>query len=307
MSFVREAWYCASFAEDVLAGSPYRITLLDEPVVLHRDGDGQCRARADAGDRRYPVLERHGGVWVWMGPPAAASAERLPDFSAVEARPGWTRVQGSLHVRAHYQLVTDNLLDLTHVPFLHPFLFSRDVPLPPEYRRVERLEAQGDTVLAINEKHHAPISGLHRLLWEGEAPVYVDIRANMVWHAPSLLLLDAGATSVGGRREDGTSIPTAHWLTPETEATTHYFWVQARNRHVGEEAVSQQIAAGIGNAFAQEDEPMIEACQRNMGTTDLMSLNPVLLPTDAAAIRARRLLSQRLRSELAAEPVRRSV
>ena len=35
---------------------------------------------------------------------------------------------------------------------------------------------------------------------------------------------------------------------------------------------------------------MIEACQRNMGTTDLMSLKPVLLQTDGPAVRARRIL-----------------
>jgi hypothetical protein len=39
---------------------------------------------------------------------------------------------------------------------------------------------------------------------------------------------------------------------------------------------------------------MIEACQRNMGTTDLMSLAPVLLQTDGPAVRARRIIKLKL-------------
>jgi vanillate O-demethylase monooxygenase subunit len=55
--------------------------------------------------------------------------------------------------------------------------------------------------------------------------------------------------------------------------------------------LSELLAKGVNDAFQNEDEPMIEDCQKLMGTTDLMSLKPVLLPTDAPAIRARRVLA----------------
>ena len=38
-------------------------------------------------------------------------------------------------------------------------------------------------------------------------------------------------------------------------------------------------------------KPMIEAVQRNMGTTDLEALRPVMLATDAGPVRARRVLA----------------
>jgi vanillate O-demethylase monooxygenase subunit len=58
--------------------------------------------------------------------------------------------------------------------------------------------------------------------------------------------------------------------------------------------LGQQIAQGQVSAlavpFTEEDLPMLEAQQLAMGDDDFWSLKPVLLPGDAAAIRARRVL-----------------
>ncbi len=258
-------------------------------------GDGSIPKAAQV--RAYPATEKHGAVWVWMGDPSRATAAALPDFSAIDERPGWTRVQGRLTVQANYQLVIDNLLDLTHAPYLHPFLASAEPP-PPDFRPDIRMEQEGDSVLAINEFHRMPTTPLYRMLWErGEPPQHSTLRANMRWDAPSVLLLDTGASPSGAPREDGPSAPSAHWLTPESDTSTHYFWAAARDRYVGNAEVSAQMAGGIDAAFRQEDEPMIEACQRRMGGTDLISLKPVLLVTDGPAMRARRILSQRIEAE----------
>ena len=337
MKFIRDAWYCAGFAGDILVDTLKSITILGEPIALYRKADGSAAALADRcphrfaplslgkvcggevqcgyhglrfdaqgqcthnphGDgsipksahvRAYPLHEQYGALWIWMGEPALADAARLPDFSAIEERAGWSHIQGYLHVRAHYQLMIDNLLDLSHVPFLHPFLGGNMAP-PPEFKADIRMEQQGNSVLAISEFSSMPNTPLYQMLWEGEAPpALTDMRANIRWDAPSTLMLDTGATGVGRPRAEGPSAPIAHWLTPETETTTHYFWAAARDRFVGNAEVSAQITAGIDAAFRNEDEPMIEACQRNMGTSDLMSLKPVLLQTDGPAVRARRII-----------------
>lgn len=258
---------------------------------------GDCSIPKAAVVRAYPALERHGALWVWMGDPQRASADQLPDFSEVEEREGWSRVEGYIHVRAHYELMNDNLLDLSHVPFLHPLLGGGGPP-PSNMRAKIAMEQQGDTVIAINEFDNMPNTPLYQMTWErGESPVLVSMRANMRWNPPSLLFLDTGATVVDGARELGPSLPIAHWITPETETTTHYFWAQARNRFIGNEKMSIALQQGIDSAFRNEDELMIEACQRTMGTTDLNSLKPVLLQTDGPAMRARRILQQRIKEE----------
>lgn len=263
--------------------------------VLNPHGEGKIPQAAKV--RSYPTLERHGSLWVWMGDAALADPSRLPDFSMIEERPGWTRVQGQLKVQANYQLVIDNLLDLTHVEYLHPFLASR-APRPPEFRSHIALEQDGNTVTSINEQSSAPANGIYQMLWErGEPPRYIDTRGNMRWHPPSLLYLDTGATYVGASRTDGPTLETAHWLTPETATTTHYFWIATRDRWVGHAGISEQLRAGMDGAFRGEDEPMIEAIQQQMGEHDLLDLQPVLLPTDGAAIRARRMLKQLIEQE----------
>jgi Vanillate O-demethylase oxygenase C-terminal domain len=145
-----------------------------------------------------------------------------------------------------------------------------------------------------------PTSALYRMLWEhGEAPPSCAMRANMRWDPPSLLFLDTGATMVDGALEDGPSSPQAHWLTPETDRTTHYFWAVSRDRFVGDESVSAKLAEGFDGAFRNEDEPMIEAVQSRMGTEELFSLGPLLLNTDKAAVRARRVVDQLILAETA--------
>jgi vanillate O-demethylase monooxygenase subunit len=51
--------------------------------------------------------------------------------------------------------------------------------------------------------------------------------------------------------------------------------------------------------FSEQDSPMIELQQKTMGTSDLMSLQPLLLSTDAAAVQARRILQSMIEAEKA--------
>jgi vanillate O-demethylase monooxygenase subunit len=49
--------------------------------------------------------------------------------------------------------------------------------------------------------------------------------------------------------------------------------------------------------FLEEDEPMIRAQQAAMKGRDFWEMRPVILPSDAAAIRARRRLMQMRREQ----------
>jgi phenylpropionate dioxygenase-like ring-hydroxylating dioxygenase large terminal subunit len=264
--------------------------------TLNPHGDGTIPKAACV--RSYPVTERHGVVWVWMGAPDQADAAALPDLGEIEQRPGWAREHGYLRTAANYQLVIDNLLDLTHALYLHPFLTGSDARRPDPSRVEARLEQAGETVVSIMQTYDDWATPLTHLLWEGAAPDKVDGRANMRWDAPAAMLLDVGFAPPGRPRSEGPSMPSAHLLTPETETTTHYFWIAARDTHVDNDVLGKQLAEGLEAAFSMEDSPMLVACQDRMGTTDLMSLKPVLLPTDAPALRARRVLEARLKAEV---------
>jgi vanillate O-demethylase monooxygenase subunit len=243
----------------------------------------------------YPLVERWDALWIWMGDPQQADPATIPDLTEASARPGWAFVTGSLEVPVNYEMVADNLLDLSHVPYLHPFLTPREAP-PPEFKVMRDLRQDGDTVWSMHCNLNSRITPLLGMLWE-DAPPLIEGYFDMRWQPPSNLMMVAGAAVMGSQRQEGAAIPMAHLLTPADEHTTHYFWSQARNRKVGMPEVDEQVRTGIAHAFQHEDEAMMAECYALMGTPDLMSLKPVLLPGDAAALRARRILASRIEAE----------
>lgn len=69
----------------------------------------------------YPVQEQLGLLWIWMGDPDQAAMVPVPDLSVWGfGRGGWhweTAVR--LDVQANYLLPLENLLDASHITFLH--------------------------------------------------------------------------------------------------------------------------------------------------------------------------------------------
>lgn len=236
--------------------------------------------------RAFPVCERHRIVWIWMGEPAEADPAGIPDFAPFDADGEFVSVFGYLHVHANYQLISDNLLDLTHGQYLHP-LFSN--PAGPPVMEDSPLEERR-VWARFNRKSQYPNKYFQMLGFPADQ--LGDHRNHMRWEPPGTMLLDVGMTRVGRAPKEGLSIPTAHLLTPETETTTHYLWGMARDFRKDDQRLSDDLLRTGIDVFNNEDKPMIEAQQRAMGAeTDLFKLRPALLQTDGPAIRARRMMS----------------
>lgn len=256
-----------------------------------RNPHGKGAVPAALGVRAYPVTERYGMIWIWMGEADRADPALVPSFPVLDD-PQFTWVYGQIHVHAHYELVVDNLLDLSHVEFLHPFLAT---PGNSE-RTAFRAEQSGDLVNAYYHVGNEPITQLFRLLWDGDEAT-ANLHAYMYWQAPSNLYLDTGMSLAGHDPQLGPRVPGIHLLTPSGENSTHYFWAMGRNRRQEDEAISQMIAEGTRNAFENEDEPMIRAVRSRMHSNDLFAHKPALLPIDEAAVRARRVLGRLIAAE----------
>ncbi len=263
----------------------------DGECTFNPHGDGAIPKAARV--RSYKVVERHGIAWIWMGDPELADEARISDFSQFGDSERYACVFGYLHVAANYQLIADNLLDLTHGQYVHP-LFTN--PAGPATMEPSPLADDGVVWAKFIRRNQYPNKYFQKLGYPADRRG--DHRNYIRWTAPGQLLLDVGMTGVGEPHENGISIPTAHLLTPETETTSHYFWGMARDFRKHDEALGEELLEIGTGVFNNEDKPIIEAQQRAMGTsTDLFALKPVLLQTDGAAVRARRMLAEMIRQE----------
>ena len=118
--------------------------------------------------RPFLVIEKWGFVWVWMGEPDHADEQKvfeIPDFD----NPRWGMTEGgTLDIQCHYLWLTDNLLDPSHVAWVHQSSFAAlgtdgvplqqqslndgyvvsrwiyDQPLPPYYQPLVQFDGNCD-------------------------------------------------------------------------------------------------------------------------------------------------------------------
>ena len=98
---------CASMANGTCVEAPH-------------DDDSQ-KARACV--KGYAVVERDKLIWLWLGDAAAMPTPRLIRelrTSSATRRTLHQSAQGYSHLKCNYQLISDNLLDLSHIHYLHP-------------------------------------------------------------------------------------------------------------------------------------------------------------------------------------------
>ena len=108
---------------------------------------GQDRIPAAAKVRTYKLVERYDFIWIWLGDPALADPDTVPNFFWM-TDPGWAISEGYHHVHAHYQLLNDNLLDLSHETFVHSHSIGNaavaDSPLAVEVKDGRVVRAHRD-------------------------------------------------------------------------------------------------------------------------------------------------------------------
>lgn len=267
----------------------------DGVCVHNPHGDGKISSAMRV--KTYAVAERDGVIWFWGGEAADADLSTITRFPFV-TDPRYKSVFGMMNVEANYQLINDNLLDLSHTQYVHP-LFQRERDEVVEGVLSPTLEngQDGDVLFVKLFQRNIPMTPFVALFESGRDRV--DNWVDTYWRAPSIIHLDIGTRAPGSARGEGGDVetPSIHLLTPETETSTHYFWAMVRNVKLDDEGLSQALWDSTNQAFAFEDKPLIEMQQREIGQVDLLAKNPVLLQTDSTAVRARRILTAMMEAE----------
>jgi phenylpropionate dioxygenase-like ring-hydroxylating dioxygenase large terminal subunit len=266
----------------------------DGACVFNPHGDGVIPPGAVV--RAFEVYERYGYVWVWPGE-APADTSKLPDMSFLED-PNFAVDHGYVNAKANYQLLVDNLLDLSHAPYLHEGFVIDGVSTEERLKATQtELVRNGDSLTNRRYRRNFPTNKPNQEIF-GLPSGPMDNRTTMHWRPASILISDLGSCDVGQAEEDGLCLPVGHFITPETETTSHYFFALGRNRFQDDPKVAEAYFKLSADAFAEEDEPMVAAQQAELGDqTDILGLGPVYLQTDQASVAARRLLDRLIRAE----------
>jgi phenylpropionate dioxygenase-like ring-hydroxylating dioxygenase large terminal subunit len=246
--------------------------------------------------RGYTVVEKHSLLWIWMGE-KTPTPETIPDFSCLDDRPAIHITDpGYLRMTAGYELIVNNLLDLSHTTYLHDGILGNAETVHAEVI----VETAGDTVSVSRPAKNVTTPGLLAGLRTWTEP-RGDQWQTIEWMPPCNLKLETGVSPVGRPKSEGTGFWALHFLTPETDESTHYYFTASRWNVMTEgDARNEEIRAHIAKmryfAFAEQDAPVIEAQQRRIdhfGGT----LQPVLLSIDAGPVQYKRILDRLLREE----------
>lgn len=245
--------------------------------------------------RAYPVVEKSGAIWVWMGDPESLDESQIVAFDFVEDRTRWSGTTGYLRINANYQLVIDNLLDLTHSAYIHVNTVgvSADDWIG-ETKMEYNFHTDGRVINSDYIFRNSPPTPLFALFAGKDVG---DVHVPMALHPASSLILDLTMTDLGQPKNEGVHMPSAHLLAPETESTCHYFYAISRSEKLGDDKITAAMGEIVRRAFVDEDAPMIQDVQGVMGDRDFFRMQPLILETDKAAVYARRTLAKLIRQE----------
>ncbi|MSQ69906.1 MAG: aromatic ring-hydroxylating dioxygenase subunit alpha [Betaproteobacteria bacterium] len=249
----------------------------------------------------YPVVERHGWIWVWPGDADRADPALVPDMFERNDHPDWTSGGGTTYIKGHYELISDNLLDLTHETYIHrDSLGNQAVVEHP----IEVTSGEDTVTVQRLMIDHEPAPFWKKML---HLKLGRDVSADR-WQIinfapPANLVLDVGVAPTGtgvpqGKRSAGVEGCNLNAITPESEDSTWYFWAFSRKfvREDGE--LSKKLVDTVRGIFEQ-DRVAIEAVHQTMKKN---AGRPVVhLLNDKGQNLARRMVARRLEQEAATQ------
>lgn len=245
----------------------------------------------------FPVVERHRYVWVWLGDATLADPDLIPDMFQMD-HPEWAGDGLTIPVKANYQLVVDNLMDLTHEEFVHGSSIGQT-----ELSESDFVVTHDDTSVTVTRwMLNIDAPPLWRKNIQDRFPGYegkVDRWQIVRFESPSTVCIDVGVAKVGtgapeGDRSQGVNGYVMNTISPETSKTCHYFWAIMRNYRLESQTITTEMRNGVSGVF-REDEDMLQAQQAAIDANpdyEFYNLN-----IDAGGLWVRRLLERQLAAE----------
>jgi vanillate O-demethylase monooxygenase subunit len=235
----------------------------------------------------FVTAERHRFVWIWIGEKAKADPNLIPNLWPCSAE-NWVFDGAHYRVECDYRLLVDNLMDLTHETYVH--MGSIGQPELMETPIQTRVDGERVFVTRWMPGVDAPPFWRGALKKEGA----VDRWQICQFIPPSSVIIDVGVAPVGAGatledHDQGVRGFVIDVMTPESEASTHYFWGMARNFDVSDPGFTARFKAQQAKVF-MEDVEILEAQQRSILANPGMKLRAYNI--DEGPVRARRIIDR---------------
>lgn len=223
---------------------------------------GQDMIPPNAKVRAYPVVDRHDWIWVWMGEPELADEALIPPAVGI-SDPDWVLGHGQLDYAAEARLVCDNLLDFSHLTYVHAQSFGAGPEFAQHRPKVTPLERGVRVARWIPAPAGSP---------RNPRDFAVEAYQSYDFLVPGVLLMWSANYPEGTAARLGDEAPEMHAslsglnftsqaVSATGEGTARYFFSWGPHRRDGDAARRDMMMAMAGQAFA-EDRVMIEAQQR---------------------------------------------
>lgn len=256
----------------------------------------QSRVPSTARVRSYPVADRWGLLWIWMGDADKADESSIFHLDNHD-NPSWGLSRGgTMRCNCNYLYLTDNLLDPSHVAWVHVTSFAgggtEDTPL--------EIKAKDDGVVVSRWMRGRDVPPYYAPLVKFQGPC--DRLQHYEVRYPSIAINKSIFTPAGTGGDENNLPDNAyvmvsyHFLTPVDENRTVYNWLQNRNTDPDNPEITRRVAEGARNAF-EEDRLVLEAVHAGMANRTTPYLD---LALDAGSLRFRKGLQALIDKERAA-------
>ncbi len=239
--------------------------------------------------RRFPLMERDQVLWVWIGRTASDLPKDEPPHYSFHNDPDFEFGGDCYHYDAPYQLIHDNLMDLSHLGYVH----TKTIGGNPKVHMNAKLSVtqEGDQVNVIRLMPGSVPPPTYTAAWPFKG--LVDRWQEVEFHVSHVLVwsgaMDQGSGSFDDPHRVGFHMRGFHGVTPETEHSTHYFWTIANNPQPGRDNVTQLVVDQTAATFL-EDKHIIEAQWKNQCQFEERST--LSIHVDGGPNRARRVIDR---------------
>jgi phenylpropionate dioxygenase-like ring-hydroxylating dioxygenase large terminal subunit len=262
---------------------------------------GQPRIPAKARVQAYTVQEQNQVLWIWMPREPGGLPSGPPPVYAHHDDAKYKFGSGHYHYDAPWQLIHDNLLDLSHLGYVHLKTIGGNARL--HMNAGMKVTAESESVRVVRHMPGSTPPPTYRAAWPfGE---HCDRWQEIEFHLSHLAIwtgaVEPGTDAIDDPARGGFHMRGFHGITPETETSSHYFWSMASNRHPDMPETIDTVVEQTRYTF-DEDRVVIEQQYANMRRFGAAA-SWLDIHVDGGALRARRIIA-RLLAEQAEQAVR---